>query len=188
MVVFDGAAAGCAVSTSITRGCMVVLLAVYMRFSSDHSETFYALKTGFFQYLHKHKTELLVFREKLNNNERIHHDNNDTSHSRSPDDAMSNTSHGNGVEMTDTGNSSHHSDNEEEVEEHADTDTLLSTHHTATGSSHNRFPSLFETKRKTLLFLSLGIPGGLVLIVELWTFDIATIIVSQIGKQALSKH
>jgi hypothetical protein len=181
MVVFDGAAAGCAVSTSITRGVMLVLLVVYMTFSSQHSEAFAELKSGLIQYIHKHKNELLRLKEKINNNEST---NGSTSSRKTPAALDSSiNSESNGLEMTDA-NSTHGEvgDDQDEDEDEDDTDTLLSSNNNSRQRSNaGRFSNLYQTKKKILLFLSLGIPGGLVLIVELWTFDIATIIVSQIG-------
>lgn len=177
MMVVDGAAAGCAVSTSITRACMLVLLILYMRFSGEHTESFNALKAGFVKYFYKHKKELLVLTEKINNNESIQYD------------SGSSDGHRGELEMIEAGSDSAHSHDENDDED--DTDTLLSSNRdmsrsqTRSGddsSGNGRFPSLFQTKRDVMLFLSLGIPGGLVLIVELWTFDIATVVVSQIGK------
>jgi hypothetical protein len=185
MMIFDGAAAGCAVSTSITRACMVVLLGLYMKYSSEHSETFEALQAGFFRYIHKHKKELMLLKDKINHNDEsltTGHSStsgNGSGHDNDLSDSSIN-SESNGVEMTDA-NSSH--SEAEHNEDNDDTDTLLASNRPQRDNARSgSFPSLFQTKKNTLLFLSLGIPGGLVLIVELWTFDIATILVSQIGK------
>lgn len=180
MIVVDGGAAGCAAATSIARGCMVLLLGAYLKYSSEHSDTFDKLQTGLIRYFQTHKAELMKLKDRLNNPESIRGASSSSSEASS---AVDNSEHS-GVELS-MSKSSQHSQNDDMEDNDEDTDTLLST----SGASNRKsgtaagLSRLYQTKRDVLLFLSLGIPGGLVLIVELWTFDIATIAVSQIGEE-----
>lgn len=171
MVVIDGGATGCAVSTSISRGCMVLLLGAYLKFSTEHMESFEETQAGFRIFFQKHKHEMMTLLNKINNNDSVP--------AKIEEDVLpdaSSSSDSSGIELADAISS--HSD----IEDDEDTDTLLNSSGPRRRRDATSVSTLYRTKKNVLLFLSLGVPGGLVLIVELWTFDIATIIVSQIGE------
>ena len=163
----DGGSTGCAISTSISRGCMVVVLGFYMKSTTEYSEMFDEAKDGFIRYYERHKSEIIILNEKIGNNEKI---GGEIIPSRREESGSSD------LEMTDS-NSTHNND----IDDNEDTDTLLESNRPRDKRSATGFTNLYQTKKNALLYISLGLPGGLVLIVELWTFDIATIIVSQIG-------
>lgn len=168
MVVLDGSATGCALSTSVTRGLMVLLLGGYMRYSQEGAASFAQCAAGLTKFIHMHFKELRTLRDQIYRGEsgRIFTE-------RGNSDSE-------GVELAAGGGTR---DGEADDGNGEDTDLLLSagTPMRDHGDSSS-FPSLTKTKKDVLLFLSLGVPGGLVLVVELWTFDIATVLVSQIGE------
>ena len=164
MVVIEGGAAGCAISSSLAKVGVAASLILYMKYSNRNELE--VLLLGLRERFKAHKHEIssgfaLSGESKYQEVETTSSDNEESEHD--------------GLEMT-TPSSKTEEGNE-------DTDELLpSSDNARLGTTMSgKPPSLHQTKNDIFIFLSLGIPGALVLVVELWTFDIATVIVSQIG-------